>query len=226
MSHCVIAIDGPAASGKSSVARALAGRLGFAYVNSGAMYRAATWYVLQRSVNPRDASLVAAVVERARIVCAVNSKQSQIEIDGIDPAAHLHDEAVNQSVSLVSSVPRLREILSERMRAFSADHDLVIEGRDIGSVVFPDTPFKFYIDASPEVRLQRRAAQGFLDEITIRDHDDVSRAVSPLVKAKDAHLIDTSQVTVEQVVVQIMLRLEQAGLPIGDVQMINRAIGE
>src|SRR3954469_22371095 len=211
MSHCVIAIDGPAASGKSSVARALAERLGFAYVNSGAMYRAATWYVLQRGVDPRDASLVAAVAERARIVCAVNSKQSQIEIDGIDPAAHLHDEAVNQSVSLVSSVPRLREILSERMRAFSDEHDLVIEGRDIGSVVFPDTPFKFYIDASPEVRLQRRAAQGFLDEIAARDRADSSRATAPLVVARDAEVIDSSALTIDGVVDEIVRRLQAKG---------------
>ncbi|MFL6569661.1 MAG: (d)CMP kinase [Chthoniobacterales bacterium] len=211
MRHRVIAIDGPAASGKSSVARALAGRLGFAYVNSGAMYRAATWYVLQRGVDPRDASLVAAVAERARIVCAVNSKQSQIEIDGIDPAAHLHDEAVNQSVSLVSSVPRLREILSERMRAFSDEHDLVIEGRDIGSVVFPDTPFKFYIDASPEVRLQRRAAEGFLDEIAARDRADSSRATAPLVVARDAEVIDSSALTIDGVVDEIVRRLQAKG---------------
>ncbi|MFL6527315.1 MAG: (d)CMP kinase [Chthoniobacterales bacterium] len=211
MRHRVIAIDGPAASGKSSVARALAGRLGFAYVNSGAMYRAATWYVLQRGVDPRDASLVAAVAERARIVCAVNSKQSQIEIDGIDPAAHLHDEAVNQSVSIVSSVPRLREILSERMRAFSDEHDLVIEGRDIGSVVFPDTPFKFYIDASPEVRLQRRAAQGFLDEIAARDRADSSRATAPLVVARDAEVIDSSALTIDGVVDEIVRRLQAKG---------------
>jgi cytidylate kinase len=211
MSHRVIAIDGPAASGKSSVARALADRLGFAYVNSGAMYRAATWYLLQRGVEPRDASLVAAVVERARIVCALDSKQSQIEIDGVDPAAHLHDQSVNQAVSVVSSVPRLRDILSERMRAFSEDHDLVIEGRDIGSVVFPDTPFKFYIDASPEVRLQRRAAQGFLDQIAARDRADSSRATAPLMVARDAEVIDTSALTIDAVVDEIVRRLQEKG---------------
>ena len=211
MRHRVIAIDGPAASGKSSVARALAERLGFAYVNSGAMYRAATWYVLQRGVDPRDASLIAAVAERARIVCALNSNQSQIEIDGIDPAAHLHDEAVNQAVSTVSSVPRLREILSERMRAFGAEHDLVIEGRDIGSVVFPDTPFKFYIDASPEVRLQRRAAQGFVDEIAARDRADSSRATAPLMVTCDAEVIDTSALTIDGVVDEIVHRLQTKG---------------
>ena len=126
----------------------------------------------------------------------------------------------------VSKLSRVREIVSERLHDCAGGHDVVIEGRDIGSVVFPDTPYKFYIDASPEVRLQRRAAQGERDEITIRDRDDVSRAVSPLVKANDAHAIDTSHVTVEQVVTEIMMRLEQLGLPISDVQITNRALGE
>lgn len=211
MTHRVIAIDGPAASGKSSVARALAQRLGFSYVNSGAMYRAATWYILQRGADPRDASLVAAIAERARLVCALNSKESQIEIEGINPAPHLHDEPVNQAVSMVSSVPRLREILSERMRAFADEHDLVIEGRDIGSVVFPDTPFKFYIDASSEVRLQRRAAQGFLDQITARDRADSSRATAPLIIAPDAEVIDSSVLTIDAVVDEIVRRLEAKG---------------
>jgi cytidylate kinase len=212
MIHRVVAIDGPAASGKSSVARALAQRLGFAYVNSGAMYRATTWYILQRGVDPRDASLVAAVAERAPIVCALDSNESQIEIEGVNPAPHLHDEPVNQAVSIVSSVPRLREILGERMRAFAREHDLVIEGRDIGSIVFPDTPFKFYIDASPEVRLQRRAAQGFLDEIAARDRADSSRATAPLVVAPDAEVIDSSDLTIESMVDEMVRRLEAKGL--------------
>lgn len=212
MIHRVIAIDGPAASGKSSVARALAQRLGFAYVNSGAMYRAATWYILQRGVNPRDGALIAAVAERAQIVSALDSNESRIEIDGINPAAHLHDEPVNHAVSMVSSVPRLREILSDRMRAFACEHDLVIEGRDIGSVVFPDTPFKFYIDASPQVRLQRRVAQGHRDEIAARDRADSSRATAPLVVAPDAEVIDTSALPIDAVVDEIVRRLESKGL--------------
>ena len=152
--------------------------------------------------------------------------EARIVVDDVDPAEHLRDDRVNESVSRVSKLPRVREIVSERLHDCAEGHDVVIEGRDIGSVVFPDTPYKFYIDASPEVRLQRRAAQGERDEITIRDRDDVSRAVSPLVKAKDAHAIDTSHVTVEQVVTEIMMRLEQLGLPISDVQITNRALGE
>src|SRR5882724_10661331 len=154
-SHRVVAIDGPAASGKSSVARELARRLGFAYVNSGAMYRAITWYVLEHNVDPTDSDRIIKLLESARITCDLQNNQSRILIDDVDPADHLRDDRVNDGVSLVSRVPRVREILVEKMRNYARDNDLVMEGRDIGSVVFPDTPYKFYIDASPEVRSQR-----------------------------------------------------------------------
>ena len=156
--HHIIAIDGPAASGKSSVARALAQRLGFSYVNSGAMYRALTWHVLRRGLNVQQPAAVATAIEQSRIVCDLVDKQSRILIDDRDPTPHLRDHDVNRTVSLVSSVPRVREILVAHMRAYAKKDNLVMEGRDIGSVVFPETPFKFYIDASPEVRAQRRLA--------------------------------------------------------------------
>ena len=224
--HRVIAIDGPAASGKSSVARKLARELGFIYVNSGAIYRAVTWHVLQNGIRPEEADRIAGALDSVALSCVVRDGEARIIVDDVDPAQHLRDDRVNESVSRVSKLPRVREIVSERLHDCAEQHDVVIEGRDIGSVVFPDTPYKFYIDASPEVRLQRRAAQGERDEITIRDRDDVSRAVSPLVKAKDAYLIDTSQVTVEQVVTEIITQLEPAGLPMGGIQITNRALGE
>src|SRR2546430_9288307 len=161
----VIAIDGPAASGKSSVARELAQRLGFLYVNSGAMYRAITWHVLQHGVDPDDSARIAQTVESARITCGLENNQSRILIDDVDPADHLGDDRVNEGVSRVSSVPRVREILVAKMRSYARHHDLVIEGRDIGSVVFSDTAYKFYIDASPQVRVHRPAAPGQRDEI-------------------------------------------------------------
>jgi len=222
----VIAIDGPAASGKSSVARKLARELGFIYVNSGAIYRAVTWHVLQNGIRPEEADRIAGALDSVALSCVVRDGEARIIVDDVDPAQHLRDDRVNESVSRVSKLPRVREIVSERLHDCAEQYDVVIEGRDIGSVVFPDTPYKFYIDASPEVRLQRRAAQGERDEITIRDRDDVSRAVSPLVKAKDAYLIDTSQVTVEQVVTEIITQLEPAGLPMGGIQITNRALGE
>ncbi|HEY3660607.1 MAG TPA: (d)CMP kinase [Candidatus Udaeobacter sp.] len=224
--HRVIAIDGPAASGKSSVSRQLARQLGFVYVNSGAIYRAITWHLLQNRIRPDEDKRISDALDSVALACVVRDGEARVLVGDVDAAEHLRDDRVNKSVSRVSKLPRVREIVSDRLHDCAEGHDVVIEGRDIGSVVFPDTPYKFYIDASPEVRLQRRAAQGERDEITTRDRDDVSRAVSPLVQAKDAHLIDTSQVTVDQVVMQIMVRLEQAGLPIGDVQITNRALGE
>ena len=212
--HRVVAIDGPAASGKSSVARALAKQIGFDYVNSGAMYRAVTWHVLNHNVPPGDAAAIIGLLESTRIDCTLDRDGSHILIDGADPSAHLCDDQVNDNVSLVSSVPRLREILVEKMRGYAVDHDIVMEGRDIGSVVFPDTPYKFYIDASPDVRLRRRQAQGLRDQIAARDRADSSRRASPLIIAEDAHVIDSSNLTIEGVVGEIIGRLKMKGLEV------------
>ena len=212
--HRVIAIDGPAASGKSSVALTLARRLGFSYVNSGAMYRAVTWYVLQRSVDVHEPAAVVAAVEQSKIVCEIVDNQSRILLDDHDPTSHLRDDNVNRAVSIVSSISRVRQILVPQMRECAKAKDVVMEGRDIGSVVFPETPFKFYIDASPEVRVQRRRAEGQRDEIALRDRADSSRAISPLVIAPDAEVIDTSALTIEGVVDKILRRLQQKGFSI------------
>jgi CMP/dCMP kinase len=208
----VIAIDGPAASGKSTVARSLARRLGFAYVNSGAMYRAVTWDILRNGIDPRDHAAIDHYLSLAHIVCDLRDNESRIFIDGLDPSEHLRDNQVNESVSLVSSVPHVREVLVKKMRDYARENDLVMEGRDIGSVVFPDTPFKFYIDALPDVRSRRRAAEGYRDEIAMRDQTDSLRRSSPLVMAKDAQLLDTSKLRAEDVVAEIVARLQAKGL--------------
>ena len=210
--HQVVAIDGPAASGKSSVARELARRIGFAYVNSGALYRAVTWHVLQQAISPGDVDAVVRLLEESRIDCDFSEGGSGVLINGVDPAGNLRDARVNDEVSRVSGFPRVREILVARMRASANDRDVVMEGRDIGSVVFPDTPYKFYIDASPEVRLRRRNAQGEHDQIAARDHADSSRLASPLMIAKDAHVIDSSHMSIESVVDEIMGRLRMTGM--------------
>ena len=212
--HRVVAIDGPAASGKSSVARELASRIGFDYVNSGAMYRAVTWHVLQNAIPPDAADAIGRLVENTRIDCVLGRDGSRILINGVDPEEHLRDDRVNEEVSSVSSVPRVREILVEKMRAYARDHQVVMEGRDIGSVVFPDTPYKFYIDASLEVRLRRRQAQGQRDQIAARDRADSSRRASPLIIAEDAHVIDSSNLTIEGVVGEIIGRLKMKGMEI------------
>src|ERR1043166_4965359 len=214
MHHRVIAIDGPAASGKSSVARELARRLGFAYVNSGAMYRAMTWHVLQQHIGLDDHRKIADTAQTASVVCDLVNDQSRILIDDRDPSAFLRDDAVNDAVSQVSTIAEVRRILTDKMRDYALSRDIVVEGRDIGSVVFPDTPYKFYIDASPEVRLRRRAAEGLLDEIAARDRIDSSRRASPLIISEDAHVIDSSNLTIEGVVGEIIGRLKLKGLEV------------
>ena len=206
--HRVVAIDGPAASGKSSVARAIARRLGFAYVNSGAMYRALTWHILEQGSDPAETERVIESIESTAITCDLQNNESRSLIDGIDPVDHLRDDRVNDGVPIISRIPRVRQILVEKMREYARACDLVMEGRDIGSVVFPDTPYKFYLDASPEVRAQRRAAQGERDAVAARDHADSSRADSPLVVAKDAQFIDTSHLSIAEVVDEILRQLE------------------
>jgi cytidylate kinase len=213
--HHVVAIDGPAASGKSSVARALAKRLGYCYVNSGAMYRAVTWRALDRGVSVQDPLAVAAVAKQAEVVCKLINDESRISIDCIDPSAYLYTDDVNSAVSLVSRVPRVREIINAQLRYSATDRDVVIEGRDIGSVVFPETPFKFFLDATPEVRARRRDAQGQRDEIAARDRADSSRQTAPLMIAPDAEVIDTSDLAIEEVVEQILRRLTARGLQTG-----------
>ena len=212
MTTRIVAIDGPAASGKSSVARELARQIGFDYVNSGAMYRAVTWHILQHGIDPADSGAIVRLLEESRLDCDLVHGDSRISIDGIDPTEHLRDDRVNDEVSRISSIPRVREILVAEMRGYAKDHDIVMEGRDIGSVVFPETPYKFYIDASPDVRLRRRIAQGQRDEIAARDRADSSRRASPLIIAEDAHVIDSSNLTIEGVVGEIIGRLKMKGL--------------
>ena len=212
MTTRIVAIDGPAASGKSSVARELARQIGFDYVNSGAMYRAVTWHVLEHGIDPADSNAIVHLLEGSRLDCDLVQGDSRISIDGVDPAEHLRDDRVNDEVSRISSIPRVREILVAEMRGYAKDHDVVMEGRDIGSVVFPETPYKFYIDASPDVRLRRRIAQGQRDQIAARDRADSSRRASPLIIAEDAHVIDSSNLTIEGVVGEIIGRLKMKGM--------------
>lgn len=212
MSHILIAIDGPAASGKSSVARTLARRLRYVYVNTGAMYRAMTWWVLKSGVDPTNAEGVVALLDGLSIETPIEDNESLILIGGEDPSAHLNDADVNRAVSSVSGVPQVREILVAKQRAFADTADIVMEGRDIGSAVFPFTPYKFYVDASPEIRAMRRARQGMQDEIAARDRHDSSRRASPLVLSEDAHVIDSSHLTIDGVVGEVIGRLKLKGL--------------
>jgi cytidylate kinase len=208
----VIAIDGPAASGKSTVARVLAAKLGFSYVNSGLMYRSAAWLAHLRRINPASSDAVWRALQSSLLEFGLEKKELFVRIDGVNPELHLKEEVVNRTVSIVATIPEVREFLSRHIRKFSALDHAVIEGRDIGSVVFPATPFKFYIDASPEIRARRRAAQGLKDSPAHRDRIDSSRRSSPLMIADDAVVIDTSSLTIDRVVKDIVLRLQTKGL--------------
>jgi cytidylate kinase len=210
----VIAIDGPAASGKSSVARELASRLAYAYVNSGAFYRAITWWVLHQNADPASPESVSAIITATRTESGYTDHEAYLLLDGKDATPHLREDAVNRNVSAVSRVPSVRENLMAHLHQLSDERDIVMEGRDIGSVVFPDTPYKFYIDASPEVRKQRRQAQGQQDEIAMRDRIDSSRPNAPLIIAEDALVIDSTHLTVDGVVGEVIGRLKLQGLSV------------
>jgi len=209
----VIAIDGPAASGKSSVSRRLAKRLGFAYVNSGSMYRAVTWEVLRQGADTTSPTDVANALSGSEIACGIGDDgDSFIRINGRVPDEALRDSSVNQHVSLVAAVPVVRDLVSARLRALAVDRDVVMEGRDIGSAVFPETPFKFYLDASPEIRRRRRTAEGQSDEIEARDKMDSSRKAAPLMVAGNASVIDTSHLTLDGVVDAMLDTLRPLGI--------------
>lgn len=207
-----IAIDGPAASGKSTVARQLAERLGLIMINSGAMYRAIAWATLQHSIDPTDSEAVVSMLSKLEITCGVNDGQSTILINAQDPGEELRSDVVNSRVSQVAAIPEVRQLLVDKQREYLDIGSLVMEGRDIGSVVFPDTPYKIYIDASEEVRLARRSAEGLGDEVAKRDQQDSQRKTSPLVIAEGATVIDSSEMTIDEVVVAAIEVLREKGL--------------
>ena len=211
-SNKVIAIDGPAASGKSSVATRVSEKTGFLHVNSGLMYRALTWSVLRADIDTNNESKVIDHLNSIEMECIKSNDTLLLHIDGNDPGEELKSEEVNRSVSVVAAIKEVRSELVKRQREYLLVSDIVMEGRDIGSVVFPETPFKFYIDASPEVRALRRRGEGGVDDLIARDKLDSSRKVSPLVIPEDAFVIDTSEMNLDEVVEKVLSELNQKGL--------------
>lgn len=202
----VIAIDGPSASGKSTVARGVAEALQYNYADTGAMYRAIAWKCLEQKIDTSDPSAVVKLLKSIDLQVGFEEGRSRVLIDGIDPGARIRTEEVTDAVSRVSAVPQVRERLVTEQRGLLKFGDLVMEGRDIGTTVFPETPYKFFIDASPEVRAQRRAAELSADSARIaknlekRDRHDSTRTASPLKVAADAVRIDSSAMTAAGVV--------------------------
>lgn len=210
--HPVIAIDGTAASGKSTFARELAGRLGYVYVNTGAMYRGVTWYLQQRNIPLRDAEAIAQVVADAEVETRLHDGELVFRIAGLDPLPHVRDGRVNEGVSLVAQVAAVRKILVAEQQRLAAQAPLVMEGRDIGTVVFPQTPYKFYLDADAGIRAQRRSRQGENDVIHQRDILDQQRATSPLTRAPDALFLDSGGASVNELVAIALQHLAARGL--------------
>lgn len=215
----IIAIDGPAGSGKSTTAREVAKRLGFLYIDSGAIYRAITLEILKKGINIEDTQKVKQIVENTKIEVESSAHGFRLMVNGEDVTEAIRSPQVSTQVSLVSENAYVREMITQKQRDMADDLSVVVEGRDIGTVVFPDADLKIYMDASVEERAQRRfkelRAKGYevtlkdiMQDITSRDARDSSRALSPLKKAEDAILIDTTHLNFEKqvdLIVQLYL---------------------
>ena len=207
----VIAIDGPAGSGKSTVARRLAERLGLEYLDTGAMYRSVAFAAMARGVDLADTE---AIVDVAR-TSHIHVDDVAVVVDGVDATTQIRGPEVTRSVSTVAAISGVREVLRVRQRAWAIEREGgVLEGRDIGTVVFPDAELKVYLSASAEVRAERRAGEvSALDYETVaadlaaRDAADSTRQHDPLAQAPDALHIDTTHLTVDEVVDQLIARL-------------------
>ena len=197
MARRVIAIDGPAASGKSSVGRGVASSLGFLFVSSGHFYRAFAWGAVRDGISPESAS---DWLSRRDLRVVESGGRVSLLLDGTDVTPHLSQPDVAAMVSRLAAVPAVRDSVNARLRSLAGLHDLVMEGRDIGSVVFPDTPWKFYLDASPAERARRRALEGSVDQVSERDRLDSTRATAPLKIPDGAVVIDTTHLDLDGVI--------------------------
>jgi cytidylate kinase len=207
----IIAIDGPSGAGKSTVARSVAARLGYLYLESGALYRAVAWKVIQEGVDPGNTQALKDLCHRIKISVQNIRGQSRICVDQKDVTDELKTPVLDRVSSQISAVASVRERLLDLQRQIGQRGGVVIEGRDIGSVVFPDAGLKFYLDASTEVRAQRRhdelRRKGYevtlasvREEIQARDQRDIQRDLAPLKRPEDAVYIDTTHLTLDQVV--------------------------
>lgn len=212
----VIAIDGPSGVGKGTVSRALARALDYAHVDTGAMYRAVGWAALRRGLSLTDEDAVSALAATLQLTV----EDGLVVADGTDITRAVRTPDIDKAATAVARMPKVREVLVDRQRALARGRGVVIEGRDIGTVVFPDADVKIYLDASPEERARRRAADpahgggpqelaAVATALAARDKIDSTRSVSPLMVAPDAIVVDTTDIPVDAVVARVMEMVRQ-----------------
>jgi len=211
MKHLIIAIDGPSGAGKGTISRTLAAELGYRHIDTGAMYRAVGWKARLEGIALDDEEGVAGLARRASVIV----ENGAVEIDGHDVTRAIRTPEVDKIAASVARLPKVRQVLVERQRELGARGGIVMEGRDIGTVVFPAADVKIYLDASPEERARRRASDtahsgsqagpaAVAEAIAARDRSDSTRAASPLTLASDAVRIDTTGMPIEAVVAHVM----------------------
>jgi len=212
-SRLVVAVDGPSGSGKSSTSRGVAKALGLRYLDTGAMYRAVTWWMLRTGVDVDDAQAVAARASEPVLTSGTDPERPTISVDGTDVSAPIRTPEVTRAVSAVSAVPEVRSLLLRQQRDIIGEGGIVVEGRDIGAVVAPDADVKVYLTAESAARAERRTAELAPGSVTVdataqdlarRDRIDSGRAASPLTQAEDAVVVDTTALTLDEAIAAIV----------------------
>ncbi|MER7174259.1 (d)CMP kinase [Streptomyces mesophilus] len=214
----IVAIDGPSGTGKSSTSKAVAAQLGLSYLDTGAQYRAITWWMVHNGIDITDPAAIAAAADKPEIVSGTDPSAPTITVDGTDVAGPIRTQEVTSKVSAVSAVPEVRTRITELQRsiAAAAEKGIVVEGRDIGTTVLPDADLKVFLTASPEARAARRSGElkgadvnATREALLKRDAADSGRKTSPLAKADDAVEVDTSDLTLQQVIECVVTLVEE-----------------
>ncbi|MFF9865529.1 (d)CMP kinase [Streptomyces sp. NPDC013953] len=214
----IVAIDGPSGTGKSSTSKAVAAKLGLSYLDTGAQYRAITWWMISNGVDVEDADAVASAAGKPVIVSGTDPSHPTITVDGVDASGPIRTQEVTSKVSAVSAVPEVRALITDLQRSIAAgaEHGIVVEGRDIGTTVLPDADLKIFLTASPEARAARRSGElkgadvhATREALIKRDAADSSRKTSPLAKADDAVEVDTTDLTLQQVIECVVTLVEE-----------------
>jgi len=215
-----IAIDGPSASGKSSVSKGVAKALNFLYVDSGAFYRGVTWHAIRNKIDPKDTKSVIQATKQAQWNFFTQENAILFSINNDIPTQELREKPVREAVATVATIPEIRTFIVKNLQELVKFGSLVMEGRDIGTVVFPETPYKFFLDADPKERAMRRyreliangeneKAEEVMKSLKKRDQIDATRSVNPLVASSDAKIIDSTFMTLEEVINTILKEIKK-----------------